>query len=137
MSRVILCRVGERPRVIWLDADPGGDDVAALDRLLGVSLPAACVMLDDDIGLCCDRDVLLFGLTLARRTLATSPSVPPWPAPMLRFDRLASVLGSDESPVSADFLLARVDADGDVVDLTDSDIKHWMFWLGLDDFLSH
>ncbi len=136
MSRVILCRVGERPRVTRLDADPSGDDAAALDRLLGDGLPVACVVLEDGIGLCCDRDVLLFGLALARRALATSFSAPPWPAPMLRFDRSAPVLGSDESPVSADFLLARVADDGELVDLTDSDIKHWMFWLGLDDFLN-
>jgi hypothetical protein len=136
VSRVILCRVGERPRVICLDADPGGDDTAAVERLLGVGLPVACVMLDDGIGLCCDRDVLHFGLALARRALATSPSAPRWPAPMLRFDDSAPALGSDESPVSADFLLARVDADGELVDLTDSDIEHWMVWLGLDDFLN-
>jgi hypothetical protein len=54
-----------------------------------------------------------------------------------RFDRSAPVLGSDESPVSADFRLARVADNGKLVDLTDADIKHWMFWLGLDDFLNH
>ena len=38
----------------------------------------------------------------------------------------------DEWPVSGDFLLTRVAAGGELVDLTESDVRFWMFWLGLD-----
>jgi hypothetical protein len=31
-----------------------------------------------------------------------------------------------------DFLLARVDARGELADLTEDDIRLWMLWLGLD-----
>lgn len=134
MSRIILCRVGEKPRVTWLDADPDGGHAAALGSLLGVSV--ARVPLHDGVQLYCDRDGLLLGLTLAHRALATSPAAPRRSEPTLRFDRSEPVLGSDEWPVSADFLLARINDGGGLVDLTESDIKHWMFWLGLDYFLN-
>jgi hypothetical protein len=37
---------------------------------------------------------------------------------------------------NGDFLLARVAAGGELVDLTDEDIRLWMFWLGLDYILN-
>jgi len=68
MSRVILYRVGDRPRVTWLDPNPDGGHATVLGRLLGV--PVARVPLHDGVELCCDRDGLLLGLVLARRALA-------------------------------------------------------------------
>lgn len=75
--RVILCMVGDKPRVTWIHADPSDGHVAALGMLLGV--PVARIPLHDGVELCCDRDGLLFGLALVRRALATSPTT--WPPP--------------------------------------------------------
>jgi hypothetical protein len=35
-------------------------------------------------------------------------------------------------PVCSLFLLARIAANGELVDLTMPDVRFWMFWLGLD-----
>jgi len=126
--RVILCPVGEKPCVTMLTADPGGGHTKALEELLGA--PVARVPLHDGVELCCDRDGLLFGLALARRAL-TSPLATP-----LRYDvapccSASEALGPDEWLVSADFALARAAAGGELVDLTEADVRHWMFWLGL------
>ena len=49
----------------------------------------------------------------------------------LHFQNSERDLGPKEWPANGDFLLARVDAGGELVDLTEDDIRHWMFWLGL------
>jgi hypothetical protein len=127
---VILCRVGDKPRVTWLDADPGGGHATALERLLGD--PVARLPLLDGVELCCDRDGLLLGLALARRALAMFTVAPQRAAVTLSPDGRTVGLNLDEWPVSGDFLLTRVAAGGELVDLTESDVKFWMFWLGLD-----
>jgi hypothetical protein len=119
VTRVILCRVGEKPRVTWLASDPDGSHAAVLSELLGV--PVVFLPLYDGVHLCCDRDGLLLGLTLARRTMARSA---PWQS-VPRF-------GRSDSPVSTDFLLARITALGELVDLTELDLRFYLFWLGLD-----
>ena len=130
MSRVILCKVGDKPRVTSLDADPGGGHAAALGKLLGV--PVARLPLLDGVELCCDRDGLLLGLALARRTLAM-PTIAPQRAAVAHFlDGRNPGLTLDEWPISADYLLARIAADGELMDLTESDVRFWMFWLGFD-----
>jgi hypothetical protein len=60
------------------------------------------------------------------------------PSPSRRGSRSSSTsrtrerdLGPKEWPASGDFLLARVGGDGELVDLTEDDIRLWMFWLGL------
>jgi hypothetical protein len=135
MSRVILYRVGGGPRVIWLAPDPGGSHATALGRLLGI--PVARLPLYDGIELCCDHDGLLLGLALARRALAASP-IAAW-APEVARSVNVRILGLslDEWPVSGDFLLARTAASGELVDLSLSDVRFWMFWLGLDYVLHH
>ena len=130
MSRVILYRVGDKPRVTWLDGDPGGGHAAGLGRLLGV--PVARLPLFDGVELCCDRDGLLLGLALVRRTPTTFSAAPRRPAVARSVDAWSLGLKLGEWPVSGDFLLARVAAGGEVVDLTESDVRFWMFWLGLD-----
>lgn len=102
----------------------------ALGRLLGV--PVARLPLHDGVELCCDRDGLLLGLALARRALAAASSAPwrPEVAPSVNGRSLA--LNLDEWPVSGDFLLARIAASGEIVDLTMPDVRFWMFRLGLD-----
>jgi len=50
----------------------------------------------------------------------------------LRFENSELDLGPQEWPANGDFLLARVGASGELVDLTEDDIRLWMFWLGLD-----
>lgn len=135
MIRVILCPVAEVPRVTSISPDDTGDYSAALESLLG--LPAARVPLHDGIQLCCSHGGLLFGLALARRAL-TAPL-----ADMRRLDTAPRpdvwepVLGLDDWPISGDFLLARSAADGELVDLTDSDVRFYMFWLGFDYILNH
>jgi hypothetical protein len=129
MIRVILCKVGEKPRVVELDADPVGY-MRTLEELLGT--PIACLGLQDGIQLCCDRDALIFGLALARRALEMSLTEPAQREIRLRFDGSASDLAPDQWPVSADFILARVVDFGELVDMTEADLKHWVFWLGLD-----
>ena len=125
--RVILCRVSEKPRVIELAADPDGGYTKALEGLLGDSV--AHFSLLGGVRVFCDRDGLIFGLALARRALAMSP----WqPEITLHFDGGELGFSSKEWPVSGDFLLARVADDGGLVDLTEADLKHWMFWLGFD-----
>jgi hypothetical protein len=135
MSRVILSRVGDKPRVTWLDADLGGGHAAALGRLLGV--PVARLPLLDGVELCCDRDGLLLGLALVRRAPTMFPAAPRRPAVAPSVDGWSLGLSLGEWPVSGDFLLARVAAGGELVDLTESDVRFWMFWLGLDYLLHH
>jgi Domain of unknown function (DUF3846) len=121
VTRVILCRVGERPRVTWLARDRDGGHAAVLCELLGA--PVALVPLYDGVHLCCDRDGLLLGLTLARRALARSV---PW---------RSEIIDRSVSPISGDFLLARINALGELVDLTELDVRFYLFWLGLEHVL--
>jgi hypothetical protein len=125
MIRVILCRVGERSRVTCLATDPDGGHSAVLSELLRAQV--ALLPLYDDIHLCCDLDSVLLGLSLARRAVAGSARWRSESAP--RFNR-------SESPVSGDFLLARFSAAGELVDLTEPDVRFYLFWLGLD-FVLH
>lgn len=61
----------------------------------------------------------------------------PWRSEItLHFDNSEPALGPDEWPVSSDFLLARAAADGGMADLTESDIRLWIFWLELDYILN-
>jgi len=128
--RVILCRVEAKPQVISVSPGDDGNHLAALQQTLGG--PVACVPLHDGIQLCCNRGGLLFGLALARRALALSLSEPSRFEVKLRFENSELDLGPKEWPANGDFLLARVGASGELVDLTDDDIRVWMFWLGLD-----
>jgi hypothetical protein len=132
--RVILCRVEAKPQVITVSPDTDGSHLAALQQTLGG--PVACVPLHGGIQLCCNRGGLVFGLALARRALALSLAEPSRFEVKLRFENSELDLGPKEWPASGDFLLARVAAGGELVDLTDDDIRLWMFWLGLDYILN-
>jgi hypothetical protein len=79
---------------------------------------------------------LLFGLALARRALALSLAEPSRFEVRLRFENSELDLGPKEWPANGDFLLARVAASGELVDLTDDDIRLWMFWFGFDYILN-
>jgi hypothetical protein len=50
----------------------------------------------------------------------------------LRFENSELDLGPKEWPANGDFLVARVGASSELVDLTEDDIRLWMFRLGLD-----
>jgi hypothetical protein len=128
--RVILYRVEAKPQVISVSPDADGSHLTALQQTLGG--PVACVPLHDGIQLYCNRGGLLFGLALARRALALSLSEPSRFEVRLRFENSELDLGPKEWPANGDFLLARVGAGGELVDLTENDIRLWMFWLGLD-----
>jgi hypothetical protein len=130
MTRVILYRVEAKPQVIYVSPGDDGNHLAALQQTLGG--PVACVPLHDGIQLCCNRGGLLFGLALARRALALSLAEPSRFEVRLRFENSELDLGPKEWPANGDFLLARVGASGELVDLTEDDIRLWMFWLGLD-----
>lgn len=131
MVRVILYRVDGKPCVTWLAADPGGGHKAALETLLGI--PVARVELHDNIEVIINRNGLLLGIGLARDALATSPEPPRYDvAPRADVcDVCEPELEPADWPVSADILLARV-VDGELVDLTDADVRFLMFWLGYD-----
>ena len=135
MIRVILYRLGVKPQVISVSPDGDGNHLTALQQTLGG--PVACVPLHDGIQLCCNRGGLLFGLALARRALALSLAEPSRFEVRLRFENSELDLGPKEWPANGDFLLARVGAGGELVDLTEDDIRLWMFWLGLDYILHH
>jgi hypothetical protein len=127
--RVILYRVGVKPQVISVSPDADGRHLTALQQTLGG--PVACIPLHDGIQFYCNRGGLLFGLALARRALALSLAEPSRFEIKLHFQNSERDLGPKEWPGNGDFLLARVDAGGELVDLTEDDIKLWMFWLGL------
>ena len=134
MTRVILYRVEAKPQVISVSPDAAGGYPTAMEELLGG--PLACVPLHDGIQLYCNRGGLLFGLALARRALAMSLAEPSGFEVRLRFENSELDLGPREWPANGDFLLARVAAGGELVDLTEDDIRLWMFWLGLDHILN-
>ena len=127
--RVILYRVEAKPQVISVSPDAAGGYSTAMEELLGD--PIACVPLHDGIQLCCSRGGLLFGLALARWALELSLVEPSRFEVRLRFENSELDLGPKEWPANGDFLLARVSAGGELVDLTKDDIRFWMFWLGL------
>jgi hypothetical protein len=130
MIRVILYRVGVKPQVISVSPGADGGLPTALQQILGG--PVACVPWHDGIQLYCNRGGLLFGLTLARWALALSLAEPSRFEIKLHFHNSERDLGPKEWPANGDFLLARVGAGGELVDLTEDDIRLWMFWLGLD-----
>lgn len=70
------------------------------------------IPLHDGVELCCNRDGLLYGISLARRKLTAPPAMPWRPGSTLRFGRQEPVMGLDEWLASADFLLARFAAGG-------------------------
>lgn len=130
MSQVILCRVGDRPHVTSLAADPHGGHLSVLQGTLGGRVVS--LALYDGVNLWCNRDGLVFGLTLTRRVLASALTrLEPYEI-TLQVDDLKAGLGLEEWPANGDFVLARSGADGGLADLTESDIAHWMYWLGLD-----
>jgi CBS domain-containing protein len=130
MIRVIAYPVDEKPRVTWIPQDPGGGHRATLERLLAA--PVARVPLHDGIEVCIHRDGLLAGIALARDVLGAPRVESPRDDLGISFpEDPASNLTAQEWPVSADILLVRVDG-GQLVDLTDADVRFMMFWLGLD-----
>jgi hypothetical protein len=129
MIRVILYRVGVKPQVISVSPDADDSLLTALQQILGG--PVACVPWHDGIQLYCNRGGLLFGLALARWALALSLAEPSRFEIKLHFHNSERDLGPKEWPANGDFLLARVGGDGGLVDLTEDDIRLWMFWLGL------
>lgn len=130
MTRVILCRVGDKPHVTWLPAGPDGGHRSALQGILGGLVASLAV--DDGVEIWCNRDGLLFGLTLTRRVLASSLTQLEPSGITLQVEDLKAGFGLNEWPANGDFVLARSGAAGRLADLTESDLEHWMFWLGLD-----
>jgi len=129
MIQVILCKVGGPPQVTSISPDDAGDYSTALEELLGI--PIACIPVPGGIELFCGRDCLLYGLLLVRRALAMSLAKP-WQSEIaLVFDRSDPGFGLDGWSVSGDFLLARATDDGELVDLTESDVTLFMSWLRL------
>jgi hypothetical protein len=125
MTRVILCRAGEAPYVIWLSSH---------EALLGVvGGPVVCLALYGGVELWCNRDGLLFGLTLTRRVVAISRTAD-WRvgALWLHVAGLTVDVGEEVWRANGDFVLARSGSDGKLADLTEPDITHWMFWLSHD-----
>jgi hypothetical protein len=79
-----------------------------------------------------ERGVDLGGIWALAMSLAE-----PWRFEVrLRFENSELDLGPKALPANGDFLLARTDTGGELVDLTKDDIRLWMFWLGLDYILN-
>jgi hypothetical protein len=142
MIRSILCRIGGKPRMTYLD-NPSDGYAAAVEKLLRTRGPVARVPLLDGLELCCDRNGLLLGLGLARRAMAAGLRARTYPqrdrptdtpSPNGRDRDLDVDLG--DWCASGDFLLVRVAADGELVDLTNADVGFWEILLGLD-YLLH
>ena len=124
MIRVILCPVGEAPRVTSMSPDAAGSYSTALQETLGG--PVACVTLYDSIRLWCSRDGLVAGLMLTRHVLEMAPDEHG------RFEAQIQVEARNAWTTKGDFLLARSGESGEPADLTESDIEHCLFWLSLD-----
>ncbi|HEX7841796.1 MAG TPA: hypothetical protein VF469_30205 [Kofleriaceae bacterium] len=103
--------------------DDAGGYSSALQETLGG--PVACFTLYAGIQLWCNRDGLVAGLMLIRHVL-DPPSIEPE-----RFEARNQSEGWKWT-TKGDFLLARSGERGEPADLTESDIEHCMFWLGLD-----
>jgi hypothetical protein len=142
MIRSILCRIGGKPRMTYLD-NPGDGYAAAVETTLRSRGPVARVPLLDGLELCCDRNGLLLGLGLARRAMAAGLRAKTYP----RRDRSGAAPSPDgrdwdldvdlgDWAASGDFLLVRVAAGGGLVDLTNADLGLWELLLGLD-YLLH
>lgn len=142
MIRSILCRIGGKPRMSYLD-DPGDGYAAAVEKLLRCWGPVARISLLNDIELHCDRNGQLLGLGLARRAMAAGLRARTYP----RRDRPEDAPPPDgrdwdldvdlgDWPASGDFLLVRVVAGGGPVDLTSADVGFWQILLSLD-YLLH
>ena len=124
MSQVILCRVGERPHVTRLALDEAGSCRTALQEILDG--PVACFTLYGSIQLWCNRAGLVAGLMLTHHILEMFPAEPGLHAITILVEDLHRWM------TKGDFLLARSDENGELADLTESDIEHCMFWLDLD-----
>lgn len=73
-----------------------------------------------------------FQAALAPRALALSLAEPSRFEVTLRFENSELDLRPKEWPANGDFVLVRVGGGGGLVDLTEDDIRLWMFWLGFD-----
>jgi len=129
MIRVILCPAGKPPQVTSISPDDTGDYTTALEKLLGI--PVACVPLPSGIALFCDLGGLLYGLLLVRHAVAMSLAKPSQCKVTLLFDGSDPDLGLDEWPVNGDLLLARATDDGELVDVTESDVTSILSWFRL------
>lgn len=127
MIRAILCPAGKPPQVTSISPDDAGDYSTALEKLLGI--PVARIRLPSSIELFCDLDGLLYGLLLVRHAVTMRLAKPSQCKITLHFDSSDPDLGLDEQPVSGDFLLARATEDGELVDMTESDVTFLMSWL--------
>jgi hypothetical protein len=142
MIRAILCRIGGKPRTIYLGRND--DHVAVAERELRCRGPVARLPLLNGIELRCDRNGLLLGLGLARRAMAAGlralsyPRREPPPSETRPRDGHDWDLDVDLGNwvASGDFLLVRVGARGELVDLTNADLGLWEILLGLD-YLLH
>jgi hypothetical protein len=106
--------------VISVSPDADGRHLTALQQTLGG--PVVCVPWHDGIHLYRNRGGLLFGLALARRALALSLAEPSRLEIKLHFKNSERDLGPKEWPANGDFLLGRVNAGGELVDLTKNDL---------------
>lgn len=139
MIRVILFRIGAKPRTADLDNSSDGY-AAAMEKLLRCRSPVVRLPLLDGIELRCDRNCLLLGLGLARRAMVAGlrarmfPRSDPPPSATRPRDGHDWDLDKDLGDwyASADFLLVRVGASGQLVDLTIADVGIWEILLSLD-----
>lgn len=142
MIRAILCRIGAKPRTIYLGRDD--DHVAVVERELRCRGPVARLLLFDGIELRSDRNGLLLGLGLARRAMAAGLRALSYPRRELPPSDTRPREGHDWDldvdlgnwRASGDFLLVRVGAAGELVGLTEADVGLWEIVLGLDYILN-
>lgn len=132
MIRAILCRIGAKPRTIYIGRDE--DHMAVIGKELRCRGPVARIPMFNGIELCCDRNGLLLGLGFARRAMAAGLRALTYPRrepPPSGHDWDLDVdLGNWVA--SGDFMLVRVGAGGELVELTNADLGLWEILLGLD-----
>lgn len=102
MTRVIVCRVGRLPVMEELERDPRGGHLSAMQKIVGGLID--CVSIEEGVDLWCNDEFAVLGLPFNR----------------------AIDFALSRVEICGDFLIARVDEEGDVVSATEDDFARYL-----------